>query len=42
MLVMLEALIAGMGVALPRENASRLGAMEGLFHKLGIYLQKGE
>jgi DNA-binding MurR/RpiR family transcriptional regulator len=41
MLVMLEALIAGMGVNLPRENANRLGAMEDLFHKLGVYLQKG-
>ena len=40
MLVTLEALIAGMGVKLPRENADRLGAMEDLFHKLGVYLQK--
>jgi DNA-binding MurR/RpiR family transcriptional regulator len=40
MLVMLEALVAGMGVDLPEENANRLGAMENLFHKLGIYLQK--
>jgi DNA-binding MurR/RpiR family transcriptional regulator len=41
MLVMLEALVAGMGVALREENVSRLGAMEDLFHRLGVYLQKG-
>ncbi|MDR0440816.1 MAG: MurR/RpiR family transcriptional regulator [Candidatus Accumulibacter sp.] len=42
MLVMLEALVAGMGVGLPGENADRLDAMENLFRKLGIYLQKEE
>ena len=41
MLVVLEALVAGMGVAPHEENASRLSAMEGLFRELGVYLQKG-
>ncbi|MDR2450715.1 MAG: MurR/RpiR family transcriptional regulator [Candidatus Accumulibacter sp.] len=40
MLVILEALVAGMG-APPREgNVARLGAMESLFHEIGVYLQK--
>jgi DNA-binding MurR/RpiR family transcriptional regulator len=41
MLVVLEALVAGMGVALREENASRLGGMEELFRELGVYLQRG-
>ncbi|GHU34477.1 hypothetical protein AGMMS50256_28140 [Betaproteobacteria bacterium] len=40
MLVMLEALVSGMGVRLHEENTSRLDAMESLFRELGIYLQK--
>jgi DNA-binding MurR/RpiR family transcriptional regulator len=40
MLVMLEALVAGMGVASRQESDKRLGAMEGLFRELGVYLQK--
>jgi hypothetical protein len=38
---MLEALVSGMGVMLHEENTNRLGAMEGLFRELGVYLQKG-
>jgi DNA-binding MurR/RpiR family transcriptional regulator len=42
MLVVLEALVAGMGIGLSGGDTDRLVAMEGLFRKLGVYLQKEE
>ena len=40
MLVMLEALVAGMGAPFREGNTARLDAMEALFREIGVYLQK--